>query len=98
MTGIEHDQEFWDLADSFIRIANEHSESVRATKVSAALLYAAARFNTFVAACQTDSGADFSRHRQDTLEYFLREYRTMLSENIDEYERNFDEYVGRPES
>ncbi len=80
------DQEFFELADSFIRLANQHRENIPATKVSSAFLYAAARYNAFVAA--SADGADPESEREVVIEYFTQQYRKMISENMDDYIKN----------
>ena len=77
------DQEFWDIADSFIHLANEHVGKASSGKVSSALLYAAARFNAFIVASADD--ADLENEKELAVDYFSGEYKKMLSENLDDY-------------
>jgi len=87
------DQQFWDLADSFIHVANEHSDTVAHAKVSAAMLYAAARFNAFIAAANADDEVAFREDRERALEYFTGEFRKMLAENLDDWADHYTEYI-----
>jgi Protein of unknown function (DUF3144) len=88
------DQQFWDLADSFIRLANEQSKAGARDKVSAALLYAASRFNAFVAATASSDEATFRAAKDEAMEYFSGEFRKMLGENLDDWANNYEKYMG----
>ncbi len=86
MTEKVPDQEFWDLADSFIKLANNHLDEADPDKVSSALLYAAARFNAFIVASAED--VVISEEKDAAVNYFSGQYRKMLAENLDDYEEN----------
>jgi len=83
------DQEFWNIADAFIERANEYSRTAGVAKVSAALLYAASRFNAFVAAAATDDESTFRQESEKALEYFSAQYKKMLRENLDDWADNY---------
>ncbi|WP_170572267.1 DUF3144 domain-containing protein [Ruegeria atlantica] len=87
------DDDFFDRADAVINLANTHLEHVGRGKVSASLLYAAARFSSWVSACGFDDSADMKDHKDETIEYFVQEYRKMLTENLDDYIDNFEDYM-----
>ena len=89
------DDKFFNRADSFIELANQHCAETGRGKVSASLLYAAARFNAFVAASQAESGRDLRSSKKEAVEYFTDQYRKMLEENLDDYSANFRRYVKR---
>ena len=89
------DKDFFDRADAHIHIANEQTAKVSRGKASASLMYAAARFNSWISACKAESGADLLAGKEEIVEYFLQEYREMLNENLDDYAKNFDKYMGR---
>ena len=74
------DRDFFDVADRFVHLANELVAEHGNERVSATLLFAAARFNahTFHA-----SDGDPS-HREAAVEYFCEQYRKMLLDNLDE--------------
>lgn len=71
---------FWELADSFIQQANALSQSDPIAQVSAALMYAASRYNAF--ALQAQSG-DLAEHKEEALEYLCTQYKKMCHENIE---------------
>lgn len=91
----EVDDTFYDRADAHIHIANEQIEQASRGKVSASLMYATARFNSWISACKAESGDDLAGGKDEIINYFVEQYREMLSENIDDYARNFDKYMGR---
>jgi len=90
---LNEDPTFFDRADSHIRLANEHCSDVARGKVSASFLYGSARFQAWNAACWADDAASMKAKRQETLEYFVDQYRAMLEENLDDYIGKFAEYM-----
>ena len=90
---LNEDPTFFDRADSHIHLANEHSSKVGRGKVSASLMYGSARFQAWNAACWADDAASLKADRQETLEYFVDQYRAMLEENLDDYIEKFDQYM-----
>lgn len=95
MSNNDVDSAFWDRADDVIHLANEQCETVQRSKVSASLLYAAARFNAFIVAGKANSAEEMKQDREEAVQYFVEQYRKMLVENLDDYIENFSEYVGR---
>ena len=89
------DDDFYKRADTHIHIANEQIEKVGRGKVSASMMYATARFNSWISACKAKSGDDLVEGKEKIIEYFVEQYREMLTENLDEYARNFDKYMSR---
>jgi hypothetical protein len=85
------DKEFRKLIDSFIRLANQHVESSKRENVAMALLYAAARFNSFVVASHATELNTFDAERPMAVEHFAREYLRMLNENLDDYRKVYQE-------
>ena len=96
--GAGPDQQFWDIADRIIGTANEQCDIASRTKVSAAMLFAAARFNTFVVAAAATSGQDLATRRDEIVRYLTEQYQAMLRDNLDEYAQNFARYVTPPAS
>ena len=87
------DKAFLDLADQFIALANNCSESIDRGTVSAAFLYAAARFNTYVVATSAPDAQTFSSYQPKAMAYFQDEYKKTLNEHFADYEENFDIYM-----
>lgn len=93
MSDTDKDKEFYELADAFIAIANKQSKKVVPGKVSAAFLYAAARFNTFIAASESNSKDEYAANKEKSFDYFTAEYQKMLEEHFADYFANFDTYL-----
>ncbi|WP_405231945.1 DUF3144 domain-containing protein [Lentisalinibacter salinarum] len=87
------DQQFYERADAVITLANEQMTTTDRGKVSASLMFATARFNSFVSACQASSSEDLAAGREEIIRYFVEQYQTMLTENLDDYIANFEEYT-----
>jgi len=87
------DQKFWDVADSFIKLANKLCADTERGKVSAALLFAAARFSAFVTAVGATDATAFREDREKAIEYFTAEFRKMLGANIDDWGKHFEKYM-----
>lgn len=91
----EPDDQFYDRADAHIHLSNDQQKGIGSGKVSASMMYATARFNAWLTACGHGSGASMAEKRSETIEYFVREYRAMLEENLDDYIANFERYMLR---
>ena len=85
MSDIQRDKEFYDLADAHIRVANEQMGQIKPSKASAAMLFAASRFNAFVIMAASDSKGEMLAQKEAAIAYFLSEYEQNLRENIDEH-------------
>jgi Protein of unknown function (DUF3144) len=86
------DKEFWELADSFINLANKHLATVPRSKVSATFLYAVARFNAFVVTANTETRTELEADKERAIAYFAEQYEKMLRENIDDHLANYEKY------
>jgi hypothetical protein len=94
MSDVQRDKQFWDLADSFIQLANTHLSEVKPSRVSASALFAAARFNAFVITAATESKAQLIAEKESAIAYFLQQYEAMLRENLDEHLSRYDQHNG----
>ncbi len=95
MSNTDKNKEFYDMADAFIAVANKQCKKRDPGTVSATFLYAAARYNTFIAASGSESADKFSAHKEDFLKYFLDEYKKMLEEHFEDYSTHFEKYLGQ---
>jgi hypothetical protein len=93
MNKTEKDKEFYELANDFIELANRHGQNLDKGKISAAFLYAAARFNTFVVASSAENTQQMESFKERALEYFVNEYKKMLEEHFTDYAENFSQYI-----
>ncbi len=92
-TDTDKDNEFYEMADAFIALANKQSKEVIQGKVSATFLYAAARFNTFLVASNSESKLAFESGIESSIEYFMVEYKKMLEEHFEDYKVNYETYI-----
>ncbi len=74
------DDDFFDSADAFIKLANELNNKRPTSRVSAIMMYANARYNAhnFYA---TDGKEE---NKQKAIDYYCEQYRRMLLDNMDE--------------
>ena len=93
------DNEFFDRADKHIHLANSQlSDTIGKGKVSASMMYAVARFNAWISACGWNTSEEMLNGKEETIEYFVNQYRKMLIENLDDYINNFDDYMSTVKS
>ena len=100
MTQEQKNQEFHKLADSFIEVANKHCDSVDRSLVGSALLFATARFASFVVASHARDQAHYESEIDNALAFFSGEFKRMLAENLEQYKSVFaqrDQQAGRYE-
>jgi hypothetical protein len=96
ITMSDTDDRFYDRADEHIHLSNSQMRETEAGKVSASMMYATARFNSWLTARGFSSGDEMQKLRDQSIEYFITEYRKMLEENMDDYINNFEKYTGNP--
>lgn len=87
------DDKFYDRADAHIHLSNQQVSNSSIGKVSASMMYSVARFNAWVSACGFESSIEMKDAKQETIKYFVSEYEKMLSENLDDYIKNYDDYM-----
>lgn len=68
---------FLKLADKFIDVANRENDRVKATDLHMAFLYAAARYNAFVAKVVMDVD-----EHEKFVEHMVGQYKEMLRQNL----------------
>ena len=73
--------EFLKLVDRFIDLANNLAKDRGQGEVSAAILFAAGRYNAFNFLSQTKGGAE--QDRAASIEFYASEYRKALVSNLD---------------
>jgi hypothetical protein len=87
------DKDFFKRTDAFIKVANELSTEHDLGKVSASMLYAAARFNAFIVASSAESKEEADRNKVEAIDYFTSQYRSMLLANMNDYIDKYDDYL-----
>lgn len=85
---------FYKRADAIIGLANSQlGPEAHSGQVGASLLYAAARYSASVASIGFVKGSDLAAEKEEIIEFYAKQYRQMLSDNLDDYAENFDKYV-----
>ncbi len=93
---------FFERADEFIKLANEFCRPKKGEKpdpaelrgqVSAAMLFATARFNTWVAANNFKDGEEMRQAKEQIMTYLMQQFQMMLEDNFDEYCEQFENYL-----
>lgn len=86
------DDNFYKRADEVIDLANKQCDSIENSKVSSSLMFAAARFNAFIASSSARDVEDLKRNKDAAIQFFTEQYTQMLTENIDENIRNYERH------
>ncbi len=89
----QNTEQFRQLADQFIQLANEQYQMTGEGRVGYALMYAAARFNAFLVASTAGHKSQLAAELEETTQYFTRQYQKMFTENISDYLQHYDEYL-----
>lgn len=93
---------FFDRADQFIKLANEFCRVEKGKQtdpaelrgqVSAAMLFSAARFNTWVSANTFENGETMRDAKDQVMSYLVQQFQAMLEDNYDEYCDQFENYL-----
>ncbi|MDO5650729.1 MAG: DUF3144 domain-containing protein [Moraxella sp.] len=85
---------FFARADEVITLANRQmNPKAHAGQVAASLTYAAARFAVSAATVGFVKGSDFAKEKDDIIAFYTKQYQQMLSDNIDNYAENFEQYT-----
>jgi len=85
-------KDFWDRADQIVGLANDQCNDFKIGEVSSSLLYAAARFNSFVVGANAVDAEEMKKEKGAAIEYFTEQYRKILDENLQDYIENFEDY------
>jgi hypothetical protein len=90
------DQKFWQTIDQFINLANEQEGDNPGSfqLVGASLMFAAARYNTYLVARANGTQENFLAKKDEAKAYFIEQFTKMLNDNISDYEANFEKYRG----
>ncbi|HWV62032.1 MAG TPA: DUF3144 domain-containing protein, partial [Oxalicibacterium sp.] len=67
----------WDMADSFIQVANENCKNATLGQVCASMMYASARFGAFTASVDAPTEETFKKQLDGAVQYFRTEYEKM---------------------
>jgi hypothetical protein len=89
----DNDQQFWELAEQFIEMANHSLETADPGKIGAAMLFAATRFNAFVVASSSLDRAEFIEDMDESMDYLSKQFRQMLGDNLRDFKDNYKVYI-----
>ncbi len=88
---MEHKEAFVKRADEHIILANNQiDDTTTPAEASASFLFGAARFNAWIAACEFESAEAMAEEKQKVVDYFVKEYKIMLDQHIQEHIDTFD--------
>lgn len=91
------DDIYWDLVEQFIEGANQACEQADPGIVAAALMNAAARFNTFAVAHASLDKHEFAEDVEGTTNYLSGRFRDFLKEHMQDYSDNYTQLIGARE-
>lgn len=87
------DEQFWDVVDNVIDVSNNAMETSEPGLVNSAMLYAAARYTTFVLASHSETRKDFIADTPEAIRQFSEEFQRLLEENMEDYAENYKVYM-----
>ncbi|SEG26651.1 MULTISPECIES: DUF3144 domain-containing protein [Marinobacterium] len=88
------DDEFVETTNKLIEIANEMAAKQGEHKMGVAFIYAAARYNAYIAASSVTNADELAGKRDKAVEYFSDRFRKLYDGNLMDYIANFEEYMG----
>lgn len=77
--------EFYEMVDEFVHLANELNEKHNSTKISSAIMFAAARYNAFNFFVTDGESANEAQ----AIDYYCEQYRKMLHDNFQETRNSY---------
>ncbi|GAA6153000.1 DUF3144 domain-containing protein [Pseudoteredinibacter isoporae] len=96
MSDQDLEQLFWSSVEESLSLANEKAQDADPGVVSEALMYAAARFATFIMAANSETQEDFVEDRSEYFKHLAARFRTFLDDNLDDYGENYHVLLERP--
>ena len=89
----DNEQRFWELVEQQIENANQGIDLGEPTLVGDAMLYAAARFNAYLAAAASSERKEFKEELEQTKTLLMEQFETMLNANLEDYLENYKLYL-----
>lgn len=89
----EIDNKFYDMVDEHIHLSNQQLSKGSKGEVSASMMYSVARFNAWISAAGWENAKQMEEAKEETITYFVEEYKKKLTENLEDYIRNFEHYM-----
>lgn len=91
----EIDDKFFYRADEHIHLSNQQLLNSSKGEVSASMMYSLTRFNAWISAAGWKNAKEMEEAKEETIEYFAEEYKKKLKENLEDYIKNFDNYMNK---
>lgn len=90
------DEKFYERVDTLIALANGYVKAeVHPAFTNNSFMFAASRFNAWVAAAGYENGEEMAKEKDDILNFFVNQYKLMLQENLENYIENYDSFMGK---
>ena len=87
-------EKFFGRADEHILLSNKQiEEGADSQIVNASFMYSVTRFNAWLSATGFTNPEEMKSKRDESIDFFVEQYRKMLVENIDDYIEHFDSYM-----
>lgn len=94
----QKDEHFYQRVDTLIGLANGYLKAeAHPVFVNNSFMFAAARFNAWVAAAGYETSEEMAKEKDDILNFFVDQFKQMLNENLEDYIKNYDSYMGKSE-
>ena len=91
MSEVDKNKQFRGFADTFIDVANNHIDEADSSFVSSSMLYGTSRFCSFVVASGCKNAEEFEANMEGAVDFYTKEFKRMLSENLEEYKKTYAE-------
>lgn len=95
MSDNKFDELFWQRADQFINLANEQSQEANPGEVNSSFLYAAARYNAFIAAATARNIDELKKNKEEAVKYFSNQYKEAFIENLESWIENYEKHINK---
>ncbi len=89
----DFNKRFQQRADQFIHLANEQSKDANHGEVSSSFLFAAARYNAYIAAATAQNIEELKSNKEEAIKYFSSQYKEAFIESIEDWIENYDMYI-----
>ena len=83
-------EKFFGRADAFIEAANKLVQANEPGRVGASMLFAAARFSSWLAAGRFQSAERMRQGKDEAMKHFVEQFQQMLNDNIEDHIRQFE--------
>lgn len=84
------DDIFFKMADEFIMLANDKSQTIKRDLVSGSLQFAGARYNAYLLARGSRTLDEFNTRKEEAIQFFLQQYEKMLRDNVEDHAVHFE--------